>query len=754
MKRSLETEHVWKYNDSNVFDGPVKFVAYSEQMNKFIDENYTKYQKNNEREEDRICEIMIKETIYCIDFKIFQQFQKYDQSRCRLIARFDKEKSPTTTKSPLTPTPAENNSISAEKKIDIRNRSIDSIYIDISNRNSILIDNNSIDSPQVIENETFRLLSNDSIISSQSIIQFHQNALTLSNDKDTIRLKVCDLFGNQNRDKGYIFEKNNALFNTGITLSQKIYQEFRRIFFYQVSFDNTNEVIKFLKDEIEYEKRVWNKSKNTEPNPKPNPNFRGGIAVEGNNESKFNQQAKVYEDILGNHSDGRALEEKILSLYSLEGFVFDSLNPLLDKEGIFRSQLILYYLLMLASFEIVSKKNMLKSASKCRLTIINGEEYYTFFRGSRIAESLLLNEIEALQLKKASKYVFGNEIQFVCCDVEQCKNLLFLDGNNAGLIPVLYNFRIKKSEADRFQNLFCFPDAGSENFYISNNNSQKQVLLCPTSVFEVQKIEKVAASGLQYYEIICEFTSVDVSNSSNVSNTSNNSNNSNPSSKYEFLKSCAEKEIIVCYRSNAGKFNDDSISNAVERKVITLEDESESGDEAVKAISEALSTNTSAVEKVTFAGLKISDAGAEAFAPVLKTNSKIKFVSFQENQIGDLGAKALVDALISNTNSSLEELSLLSNKIGASGAKAFGNYIASNKCSLKKINLSANNLKDEGAKAFALGLQENKSLKQIKLSINQIGKEGVQAIVQALAVKDYFSFQVKSSQFEFEILID
>lgn len=86
----------------------------------------------------------------------------------------------------------------------------------------------------------------------------------------------------------------------------------------------------------------------------------------------------------------------------------------------------------------------------------------------------------------------------------------------------------------------------------------------------------------------------------------------------------------------------------------------------------------------------------------------IRVLNLASNNIGDTGARYLVEGLKSNTT--LRSLNLRDNRIGDDTVRGLANLLQTNS-SLKELNLESNNIGDDGASCFILCLNKNKTLK-------------------------------------------
>ncbi len=120
------------------------------------------------------------------------------------------------------------------------------------------------------------------------------------------------------------------------------------------------------------------------------------------------------------------------------------------------------------------------------------------------------------------------------------------------------------------------------------------------------------------------------------------------------------------------------------------------------------------------------DEGAKAIAENLKNLTELDLCM---NQIGDEGAKAIAENL-----KGIVSLNLGFNQIGVQGAKA----ISENLKNLTELDLENNRIGVKGAKAIAENL---KNLTKLNFGGNQIGNEGVKAIAENLTNLTYLYLQ-------------
>ncbi|CAM2705334.1 unnamed protein product, partial [Rotaria socialis] len=135
---------------------------------------------------------------------------------------------------------------------------------------------------------------------------------------------------------------------------------------------------------------------------------------------------------------------------------------------------------------------------------------------------------------------------------------------------------------------------------------------------------------------------------------------------------------------------------------------------------------------VNFAGKNLNDQDMKIVAnELLQVNKVVTTLYLQANQIGDVGAQFLADAL--RVNTTLTELRLYTNKIGDSGAQYLGEALKTNQ-SLQDLRLQTNKIGDSGAQYLADGLKVNKTLTYLHLAQNQIGDSGTKHLADALTL--------------------
>ena len=101
---------------------------------------------------------------------------------------------------------------------------------------------------------------------------------------------------------------------------------------------------------------------------------------------------------------------------------------------------------------------------------------------------------------------------------------------------------------------------------------------------------------------------------------------------------------------------------------------------------------------------------------VLKNLTFITVISLNNNNLGDIGAKALASCLHSLTN--LKEIDISNNQIGLEGGKAIAKALEGNQ-SIHTLTMENNNLGTEGANAFG-EMVSSSTIEDLVLSMNNI----------------------------------
>jgi len=150
------------------------------------------------------------------------------------------------------------------------------------------------------------------------------------------------------------------------------------------------------------------------------------------------------------------------------------------------------------------------------------------------------------------------------------------------------------------------------------------------------------------------------------------------------------------------------------------------GDDEAVHLTQSLAGNTT-LRALDLSNNQIGEIGAKAVADFVK-NSSLKKLNFASNRLGNEGALALARSL---KGSSLQELCLGDNQIGDMGVNAFAEALKQN-TSLTWLSFHGNQVGDNGAVALANSLNQNKTLTLLSLFHNKVGEQGGQAFVKVL----------------------
>ncbi|KJE94041.1 hypothetical protein CAOG_009788 [Capsaspora owczarzaki ATCC 30864] len=156
------------------------------------------------------------------------------------------------------------------------------------------------------------------------------------------------------------------------------------------------------------------------------------------------------------------------------------------------------------------------------------------------------------------------------------------------------------------------------------------------------------------------------------------------------------------------------------------------GDAGARVIAETLKVNMTITE-LDLNYNQIGDAGAQAIAETLKVNTTLIKIDLHGNQIGDAGAQAIAETL--KVNTTVTNLGLYNNKLGDAGATAMAEMLKVNKM-LTSLGLSSNLIADAGALAIAEALRVNTTMTSLGMGHYQIGDAGANAIAESLKGTD------------------
>ncbi|ROL54955.1 NLR family CARD domain-containing protein 3 [Anabarilius grahami] len=127
----------------------------------------------------------------------------------------------------------------------------------------------------------------------------------------------------------------------------------------------------------------------------------------------------------------------------------------------------------------------------------------------------------------------------------------------------------------------------------------------------------------------------------------------------------------------------------------------------------------------------LTDKSCSALATVLGSDTSLKELNMNNNNLHDSGVKLLCTGLKS-MNCKLEILALSNCALTEESCSSLASVLSSDSSSLKDLELSNNNLKDSGVKLLSDGLKSNCKLEKLRLSDCSITEEGYKALASAL----------------------
>ena len=153
--------------------------------------------------------------------------------------------------------------------------------------------------------------------------------------------------------------------------------------------------------------------------------------------------------------------------------------------------------------------------------------------------------------------------------------------------------------------------------------------------------------------------------------------------------------------------------------------------QASKAIGAILSRNKSLQRLNASRALFDDSEGYDQIAEGLRVNTTLQSIRLHRCKLGPDGARAIAAALKTNQKSAIMDIDVHFNKIGVSGAQEIGSMLAVNE-KIKKLNLQYNNIGVEGARHIAKGLETNKTLSSLDISYNTIKDDGAKLIYKLI----------------------
>ena len=127
----------------------------------------------------------------------------------------------------------------------------------------------------------------------------------------------------------------------------------------------------------------------------------------------------------------------------------------------------------------------------------------------------------------------------------------------------------------------------------------------------------------------------------------------------------------------------------------------------------------------------ITDLGAQEIAEALHENTTLQMLNISYNIVQFHGVKAIAGAL--HNNRTLQNLDISNNNIHDEGAKVIAEALYENR-TLQKLDISYNNILDDGAIAISECIKKNLTLQQLGISGNNVSVEGAINIAEAVKI--------------------
>jgi Ran GTPase-activating protein (RanGAP) involved in mRNA processing and transport len=157
--------------------------------------------------------------------------------------------------------------------------------------------------------------------------------------------------------------------------------------------------------------------------------------------------------------------------------------------------------------------------------------------------------------------------------------------------------------------------------------------------------------------------------------------------------------------------------------------ENDLGDEGVAVLTAGVLQSTS-LRLLDLRANGITPIGAMSLQGVVTRSRHVVTLSLSANELGNTGAAALARGL-SHRPCTLQTLDVSDNGIDDAGAGAFAHMLRFN-TSLQELNLSFNPIGDDGARRIALSLQKNRHLRCLSLRRSGLTNAGAQNFAESI----------------------
>ena len=161
------------------------------------------------------------------------------------------------------------------------------------------------------------------------------------------------------------------------------------------------------------------------------------------------------------------------------------------------------------------------------------------------------------------------------------------------------------------------------------------------------------------------------------------------------------------------------------------------------SLAAALSTNTTLV-RLYLSNNRLSDKGVKLLAKALATsNQTLKILNLQENDISDTGAEYVAEML--KTNTTLIGLWLDKNEIGNVGARILSDALTNHNTTLEYLGLSKNQrITDACVDDLEKMLQNNPSMNELSIHECSLSRTSKERLRKLIRTKENFSIRTNS----------
>jgi len=416
------------------------------------------------------------------------------------------------------------------------------------------------------------------------------------------------------------------------------------------------------------------------------------ICILANKENYLNKTAKIYQSHIEEITDHKIFCQKMVFIYSLEGYLFLKMNEFLRNMNIFAFKKIkFYYISLLASFKYISEK-----------TKFNDNKDIILYRVSKCSDE----EFELYETQKKN-FIFRSYKEFLSTSLNVNTPMELFSKNDADFKEFFWEITIPKelinNEHYNFADISMF----------SQFPEEKEILIRSGSIIQINKIipytETIDNQVVEFankFKKICtlkSFSFAHLSKFISFEPSIKELNLDNYALAGDYKNMIYLKEALQMY-------------NNIEK--LKLYDNSlDMNENLMLHLTETLQFNNSIVKLILGANnLGFNKKCMIYLRELLKNNKSIREINLDHNFFGVSEENNMVhlnEGLM--MNESIQSLSLRNNFIGLyeKNLTEFIEALLKNK-SIKKINIHENKLKDHHKKFIKNRLE--------KLKINEHGQ--------------------------------